>query len=158
MRQSDKISRHHIRGMTPHIWTVGAVPGRSGMFSTQSPCSLRAGGRGNKKDGERSADEERWGMSRADLEKRIRRLYTGIVKIGKTLGIGTGLVQRVVTPRPFDVAEPYAFKLRRGAAMRRTSITERTFCTTCHRMCCSGRSMHNFPLHPAMERVKHAFS
>ena len=118
-------------------------------------------GRGNKKDGERSADERRWGMSRAELKKRILRLYkggTGIVKIGKTLGIGTGLVQRVVTPRPFDVAEPYAFKLRRGAAMRRTSITERTFCTTCHRMCCSGRSMHNFPLHPAMERVKHAFS
>ena len=28
-------------------------------------------GRGNKKDGERSADEERWGMSRAALEKRI---------------------------------------------------------------------------------------
>ena len=67
-------------------------------------------GRGNKKDGDRSADEKRWGMSRADLEKRIRRLYTGIVKIGKTLGIGTGLVQRVVTPRPFDVAEPYAYQ------------------------------------------------
>ena len=47
-------------------------------------------------------------MTRADLEKRIRRLYTGgtgIVKIGKTLGVGTGLVQPVVTdqPRPFDV-------------------------------------------------------
>ena len=69
-------------------------------------------GRGNKKDGERSADERGWGMSRAELEKRILRLYkggTGIVKIGKTLGIGTGLVQRVVTeqPRPFDVAEAY---------------------------------------------------
>ena len=74
MRQSDKISRHHIRGMTPHIWTVGAVPGRSGMFSTQSPCSLRAGGRGNKKDGERSADEKRWGMSRAELKKRTAPL------------------------------------------------------------------------------------
>jgi hypothetical protein len=47
------------------------------------------------------------------LEKRILRLYkggTGMVKIGKTLGIGTALVQRVVTeqPRPFDVAEAYA--------------------------------------------------
>jgi transposase-like protein len=47
-------------------------------------------------------------MSRAELEKRILRLYkagTGILKIGKTLGIGTGTVQRVVMeqPRPFDV-------------------------------------------------------
>ena len=72
-------------------------------------------GRGNKKDGKRSADEKRWGMSRADLEKRILRLYkggTGLVKIGKTLGVGTGLVQRVITeqPRPFavDVAETYS--------------------------------------------------
>jgi hypothetical protein len=31
-------------------------------------------GRGNKKDGERNADEERWGMSRAELEKRILRV------------------------------------------------------------------------------------
>jgi hypothetical protein len=43
------------------------------------------------------------------------RLYkggTGMVKIGKTLGIGTGLVQRVVMeqPRPFDVAEAYTFQ------------------------------------------------
>ena len=65
-------------------------------------------GRGNKKDGERNADEERWGMSRAELEKRILRLYkggAGMLKIGKTLGIGTGLVQRVLVeqPRPFDV-------------------------------------------------------
>jgi|SRR6516225_6858292 hypothetical protein len=50
----------------------------------------------------------RWGMSRAELEKRILRLHrggTGILKIGKTLGIGTGTVQRVVMeqPRPFDV-------------------------------------------------------
>jgi transposase-like protein len=39
---------------------------------------------------------------------RIERLYksgTGILKIGKTLGIGTGTVQRVLMeqPRPFDV-------------------------------------------------------
>jgi DNA invertase Pin-like site-specific DNA recombinase len=70
-------------------------------------------GRGNRKDGKRSEDETRWGMSRSELEKRILRLHkggTGIVKIGKTLGIGTGLVQRVVTeqPRPFGVAEAYA--------------------------------------------------
>jgi hypothetical protein len=54
-------------------------------------------------------------MTRAELEKRILRLYkggTGIVKIGKTLGIGTGLVQRVVTEQSrfaVDVAkEPTA--------------------------------------------------
>src|ERR1700747_1195582 len=55
-------------------------------------------GRGNKKDGKRSAE----------LEKRILRLHqagTGILKIGKGLGIGTGTVQRVLMeqPRPFDV-------------------------------------------------------
>ena len=66
-------------------------------------------GRGNKKDGERNADEERWGMSRAELKKRILRLHkggTGILKIGKTLGVGmTASVQRLVMeqPRPFDV-------------------------------------------------------
>ena len=47
-------------------------------------------------------------MSRAELEKRIRRLHkggTGILKIGKTLGIGTGTMQRVLMeqPRPFDI-------------------------------------------------------
>jgi transposase-like protein len=41
--------------------------------------------------------------------KRILRLHkggTGIMKIGKTLGIGTGTVQRVLMeqPRPFDVS------------------------------------------------------
>jgi len=62
-------------------------------------------GRGKKKDGERSADEVRWGMGRAELEKRILRLYkggTGMVKIGKTLGVGTGTVhvlQRASAPR-----------------------------------------------------------
>ena len=40
--------------------------------------------------------------------KRILRLQkgsTGMLKIGKTLGVGTALVQRVVMeqPRPFDV-------------------------------------------------------
>ena len=47
-------------------------------------------------------------MRRAESDKRILRLHkggTGILKIGKALGIGTGTVQRVVTeqPRPFDV-------------------------------------------------------
>ena len=47
-------------------------------------------------------------MSRAELEKRILRLQkggTGILKIGKALGIGTGTVQRVMMEqsRPFDV-------------------------------------------------------
>ena len=42
------------------------------------------------------------------MEKRILRLHkggTGILKIGKTLGVGTGTVQRVLMeqPRPFDV-------------------------------------------------------
>ena len=42
------------------------------------------------------------------MEKRILRLHkggTGILKIGKELGISTGTVQRVVIeqPRPFDV-------------------------------------------------------
>ena len=58
-------------------------------------------GRGNRKDGERSADEARWGMSRAQLEKRILSLHkggTGILKIGKTLGVGTALVQGIVRP------------------------------------------------------------
>ena len=39
-----------------------------------------------------------WGLSRAELEKHILRLHkgdTGILKIGKALGIGTGTVQRV---------------------------------------------------------------
>jgi DNA invertase Pin-like site-specific DNA recombinase len=60
-------------------------------------------GRGRRKDGERSLDEERWGMTRAQLEKRIQHLHKGgmgILKIGKTLGIGTSTVQQVV--RPFE--------------------------------------------------------
>ena len=49
----------------------------------------------------KSADEARWGMSRAQLEKRILSLHkggTGILKIGKTLGVGTALVQGIVRP------------------------------------------------------------
>jgi DNA invertase Pin-like site-specific DNA recombinase len=56
-------------------------------------------GRGNKKD------EWRWGMSRAELEKRILRLHKrgmGILRIGKELGIGTGTVQGVL--RPFEAS------------------------------------------------------
>jgi hypothetical protein len=46
-------------------------------------------------------------VSKAKLEKRILRLHkggTGILTIGKALGIGTGTVQRVLKeqPRPFD--------------------------------------------------------
>jgi DNA invertase Pin-like site-specific DNA recombinase len=56
-------------------------------------------GRGNRKDRRRSADEKRWGMSRAELETRIQRLRKqgiGFVKIGRTLGVGTSVVQRVL--------------------------------------------------------------
>jgi len=56
-------------------------------------------GRGNRKDGRRGADEKRWGMSRLELEKRIQRLRKqdmGIVRIGRTLGVGTSVVQRVL--------------------------------------------------------------
>jgi DNA invertase Pin-like site-specific DNA recombinase len=58
-------------------------------------------GRGKRKDGARNADEKRWGMSRAELEKRIlglRKGGDGILKIAKTLGIGTSVVQGVVSP------------------------------------------------------------
>ena len=66
-------------------------------------------GRGKRKDGGRSADEERWGMSRDQLERRILSLHkngTGILKIGKTLGVGTSVVQRVVMEqsRPFEAS------------------------------------------------------
>jgi DNA invertase Pin-like site-specific DNA recombinase len=56
-------------------------------------------GRGNKKDGKLSADEQRWGMTRRELEKRTRKLRSddmGILKIARTLGVGTSVVQRVV--------------------------------------------------------------
>jgi hypothetical protein len=71
-------------------------------------CSAVMVGRGNRKDGASSADEERWGMTRAELKKRVLRLHKdgmGLLKIGRTLGVGTGTVQRVLMerPRPFDV-------------------------------------------------------
>jgi len=58
-------------------------------------------GRENRKDGAWSADEERWGMTREELEKRILRLHkdgTGMLKIAKALGVGRALVQGVVRP------------------------------------------------------------
>jgi hypothetical protein len=68
-------------------------------------------------------------VSRVELEKRILRLYKGgtgmgIVKIGKTFGIGTGLVQRVLAEqtRPFDVAEPYAYVTQRMPPARRVPV------------------------------------
>jgi DNA invertase Pin-like site-specific DNA recombinase len=60
-------------------------------------------GRGNRTDHRRSADEKRWGMSRAELEKRIlrlRKVAMGLVKIGRTLGVGTSVVQRVLATAP----------------------------------------------------------
>ena len=56
-------------------------------------------GRGKRKDGTRNADEVRWGMSTAEMERRITALRNegkGILKIGRELGVGTALVQRVV--------------------------------------------------------------
>ena len=66
-------------------------------------------GRGKRKDGERSADEERWGMSKPELERRILKLRKGgmgVLKIGRTLRVGTSVVQRVVSeqPCPFEAS------------------------------------------------------
>ena len=54
-------------------------------------------GRGNRKDG--SKDETRWGMSEAAMHKRNHELRVegmGILKIGRTVGVGTSVVQRVI--------------------------------------------------------------
>jgi DNA invertase Pin-like site-specific DNA recombinase len=66
-------------------------------------------GRGNRKDGQRSADEDRWGMFEGrDGKTNPEPLQggTGILKIGKELGVGTATVQRVVAeqPRPFEAS------------------------------------------------------
>jgi DNA invertase Pin-like site-specific DNA recombinase len=56
-------------------------------------------GRSSRKDGRRSADEERWGVSKAELAKRIRQLRSegkAILTIARTVGVGTGTVQRVL--------------------------------------------------------------
>ena len=73
-------------------------------------------GRGRKKPDnegkvERSADEKRWGMSKAKLEERILALHKGgmgILKIGRTLGVGSGTVQKVLIDRPFREEEAQA--------------------------------------------------
>ena len=62
-------------------------------------------GRGKRKDDQRSKDEERWGMCRAELEKRILSLHKGgmgILEIGRTLGVGSGTVQGIL--RPFEIS------------------------------------------------------
>ncbi|HWX26559.1 MAG TPA: hypothetical protein VNZ53_03865 [Steroidobacteraceae bacterium] len=44
-------------------------------------------------------------MTRAELKKRVTRLHKddmGVLKIGKTLGVGTALVQGIV--RPFEAS------------------------------------------------------
>jgi DNA invertase Pin-like site-specific DNA recombinase len=56
-------------------------------------------GRGNRKDDERSKDEERWGHSREEMERRILKLRKdgmGVLKIGREIGVGTSFVQRVL--------------------------------------------------------------
>jgi DNA invertase Pin-like site-specific DNA recombinase len=53
-------------------------------------------GRGNRKDESRSKDEQRWGCSRAEMERRVlglRKDGMGIMKIAKTCGVGTKFVQ-----------------------------------------------------------------
>src|SRR4029077_14461982 len=72
-------------------------PGKAPRLRPVAQCGVKLG-RGNRKDHKRSADEKRWGMGRADLETRILRLRKqgmGIVKVGRTLGVGTSVVQRV---------------------------------------------------------------
>jgi hypothetical protein len=50
---------------TPHIWNMARPRAKAKGVKL---------GRGSRKDGERSADEERWGVSKAELAKRIRGL------------------------------------------------------------------------------------
>jgi len=50
-------------------------------------------------------------MSRAELEKRILSLHKagmGILKIGRTLGVGSGTVQKVLLDCPFREEEAAA--------------------------------------------------
>jgi hypothetical protein len=58
---------------------------------------------------ERSADEQRWGLSRAELEMRILRLYKGGTGMLKSASHWASALarQRVLMeqPRPFGVAE-----------------------------------------------------
>ena len=81
-------------------------PGSKSFGDKTPPCRAGKGqsqwrklGRGNRKDNKRSADEKRWGIRKAELEERILRLRkegVGLVKIGRTLGVGTSVVQRVL--------------------------------------------------------------
>jgi DNA invertase Pin-like site-specific DNA recombinase len=55
--------------------------------------------KGTKLGRGRKQDQKRWGMTASAMEKRIRELKAegmGILKIGRTLGVGTSVVQRVV--------------------------------------------------------------
>jgi hypothetical protein len=79
-----------------------STPSREQASSAQLSCPCRFGDRAARRP-HRSVENNHatrnqsghWGMSRAELEKRILRLHkggTGILKIGKALGIGTGTV------------------------------------------------------------------
>jgi DNA invertase Pin-like site-specific DNA recombinase len=59
-------------------------------------------GRGKRKDGEQSADEER------RVYLRLHKARTGILKIGKELGVRTSVVQRVVHNNPFEASSASA--------------------------------------------------
>jgi hypothetical protein len=64
--------------------------------------SANSPGRGKRKDGKRGADEDRWGMRTAAMEKRILALRSkgmGVLKIGRTLGIGTSLAGALMERR-----------------------------------------------------------
>ena len=61
------------------------------------------------------------GACRAELEKRILRLHkggAGILKIGKTLGIGTGTVQRVLMEQPTSLKRLLPLSETETAAQR----------------------------------------
>jgi len=60
---------------------------------------LGSASRGNGKNDARSKDEDRCGMTRAKVEKRIhtlRREDGAVLKIGQMLRVGTSVVQRVL--------------------------------------------------------------
>ena len=79
--------------------------------------AYRGSDRGNRKDGNRSADEARWGMSAAEMGKQIlslRKEGKGILKIGRELGVGTSVVQRVLV----DPGQPRQLRLA-GQSLRR---------------------------------------
>jgi hypothetical protein len=72
-------------------------------------------------------------MSRAELEKRILRLHkgrTGMLKIGKTLGIGTGTVQRVLMEQPRDLDRVGQGRVS-SAMVRKASTARRSFNARC---------------------------